>query len=277
MPATVIAHRRAMARMAEPLREIALFVVAYLVYFGVRAITEGAPAVAQHHATQVIDFERRLGIAWERSVQDSVLHNTVLLDAANAVYVYGHWPVIIVAGVLLYRHRRRRYYQLRTAFIISGLIGLVIFALYPVAPPRLTDLPLVDTVTQRAEGYRQVVPKALVNQYAALPSFHAGWNVLLGIIVVRATSNRLLRGLAVVGPAAMVLAVVATANHFIVDVLAGVAIALGVLFVVHVFEGRTLVRRHDLAVHVLRRRPPRRERPGPPPRRREPATPARRG
>ena len=47
-------------------------------------------------------------------------------DAANAIYIYGHWPVIIVAGVLLYRHRRHRYYQLRNACLLSGLVGLVI-------------------------------------------------------------------------------------------------------------------------------------------------------
>ena len=90
------------------------------------------------------------------------------------------------------------------------------------------------------------MPPALVNQYAAMPSFHAGWNVLLGIVVFRATGNWLLRALAVAGPAAMVLAVVATANHFVVDVIAGIAIVLAGLALLRVAERvkrrRTLVR-----------------------------------
>ena len=115
---------------------------------------------------------------------------------------------------------------------MSGLIGLVIFAVFPVAPPRLTDLPLVDTVTRHEAGYRQIVPPAMVNEYAAMPSFHAGWNLLLGVVVFGATRHWLLRALAVLGPAAMILAVVVTANHFIVDVVAGVVIVLACLLAV---------------------------------------------
>jgi hypothetical protein len=77
-----------------------------------------------------------------------------------------------------------------------------------VAPPRLTDLSVVDTVTRGAKGYRQVVPPSLVNQYAAMPSFHVGWNVLVGVAVFRAAGHPLLRLLVVAGPAAMAVAVV---------------------------------------------------------------------
>ena len=73
-------------------------------------------------------------------VQNTVVGSGILLDAANAVYIYGHWPVIIAGGILLFRYRRRHYYNLRNAALLSGLVGLVIFALFPVAPPRLTDL-----------------------------------------------------------------------------------------------------------------------------------------
>lgn len=276
-----IAARHPRRRIAEGPREVAIFAIAYVLYFGVRAITEGTPASAMRHAHELIRFEQHLGIAWERGVQDEVVSTRFLLDAANAVYMYGHWPVIILTGVLLYRYRRHSYYELRNACLLSGLVGLAIFALYPVAPPRLTDLPLVDTVTEQAEGYRQLVPKALVNQYAAMPSFHAGWNVLLGIVVLRATRNRLLRGLAVAGPAAMVVAVVATANHFVVDVFAGVAIVLAGLFAIHALRARrrpTLDFRHELnSARVLHRRPPRGQRSGAAPRRGKAASPAGRG
>src|SRR4029079_18928630 len=135
-----------------------------------------------------------------------------------------------VAGILLFRYRRDHYVRLRDACLLSGLVGLVVFSVFPVTPPRLTDLPLIDTVTRNDAGYRQLVPPSLVNQYAAMPSFHAGWNLLLGIVVFGATRNPLLRALSVLGPSAMIVAVVATANHFVVDVIAGVAIVLACLF-----------------------------------------------
>jgi len=262
----------------DGVRELAIFAAAYGVYFGVRALTEGTAAAAMQNAMELIRFEQRLGIAWERAVQDVVVGSGVLLDAVNAVYMYGHWPVIVVAGVLLFRHRRREYYRLRDACLVSGLVGLVIFALFPVAPPRLTDLPLVDTVTRHAEGYRQLVPPELVNQYAAMPSFHAGWNVLVGIAVFRATRNPLLRGLAIAGPLAMVAAVVATANHFVIDVVAGVVIVLAGLAAVHFLHGRTLDREHDhKLVGALHRGPQGRQRPRPATRRRGSEAAARRG
>ena len=169
-------------------RELAIFAAAYLTYFGVRALTEGAPRRAFDNACALHRLEVELGIDWEGAVQGAVLRSQVLVDAANAVYIYGHWPVLIGAGVLLFRYRRRSYYRLRNVCLLTGLVGLVIFALFPVAPPRLTDLPVIDTVTRDSEGYRQILPPSLVNQYAAMPSFHAGWNLLVGIVVFGATA-----------------------------------------------------------------------------------------
>jgi membrane-associated phospholipid phosphatase len=131
-----------------------------------------------------------------------------------------------VTGALLFRHRREQYYTLRNACLLTGLLGLAIFALFPVAPPRLTDMPVVDTVTRGSPGYRQLLPPSFVNEYAAMPSFHAGWNLLVGIVVFRATRHWLLRGFAVGMPVAMALAVVATANHFVIDVVAGALIVV---------------------------------------------------
>lgn len=231
-----------------------MFALAYLVYFGVRALTEGSAPQALTHARELIRLEQRLGVAWERALQEAVVGMDLAVDAANAIYIYGHWPVIIVGGILLFRHRPAQYVRLRDAFLLSGAIGLVIFAVFPVAPPRLTDLPLVDTITRHDEGYRQIVPPSLVNEYAAMPSFHAGWNLLLGIVVLGATRNPLLRVLAILGPAAMIVAVVVTANHFVIDVIVGVAIAIASLLLAD------LLRQRRSARHIMEpregRRPP---------------------
>jgi hypothetical protein len=109
---------------------------------------------------------------------------------------------------------------------ISGAIGFLFFALLPVAPPRLFDPALVDTVTERSDAYRALQPPGLTNQYAAFPSLHFGWNLLLGIVLFKATASVLLRVSAIVGPLAMGAAVVLTANHFVLDLAGGAAVVL---------------------------------------------------
>jgi hypothetical protein len=207
-------------------RQLVIFAAAYLTYFGVRAVTEGRADRALHNATEIVDLERWLGVAWEGSIQGLVTGSQGLQDAVNAIYIYGHWPVLIAAGFLLYRFRRDQYYSLRNVCLLTGALGLVVFALFPVAPPRLTGLPLLDTVTRGSPGYRQILPPALVNQYAAMPSFHAGWNLAVGICVFRASRHWALRAFAIGMPIAMAFAVVATANHFVIDVVVGVTLVL---------------------------------------------------
>ena len=268
MDARTVSSRRP-SRAAR--RELAVFALAYGIYFGVRALTEGAPWRAMANARELFRLETSLGIDWEGAVQSVVVRSQVLVDAANAVYIYGHWPILIAAGVLLFRHRPAHYYRLRNVCLLSGLLGLFIFALFPVAPPRLTDLPLIDTVTRDSDGYRQIFPASLVNQFAAMPSFHAGWNVVLGVVVFQATRSRLLRAFAVALPAAMILSVVATANHFVADVVVGVAIVLAALAAEIAYEHRRGAPRLECNArqHRQRRRPddirrraPRRQRPG---------------
>jgi hypothetical protein len=220
-------------------RELAVFAAGYLTYFGVRAVTEGRVDVALSNAGALMRLEHNLGIAWESAVQSVVAGSQLLQHTANAVYIYGHWPVLIIAGVLLFHYRREHYYTLRNACLLTGLLGLLVFALFPVAPPRLTDLPLMDTVTQGTPAYRQILPPALVNQYAAMPSFHAGWNLAVGIVVFRAARHWLLRVFAVTMPLAMAFAVVATANHFVIDVVVGVALVLAALGLQHASDRRT--------------------------------------
>jgi membrane-associated phospholipid phosphatase len=240
-----VAHEWPLRRHRRALREIATFAAAYLTYFGVRAVTEGAPWRAFDNAVALFRLEADLGLDWEGAVQSAVLRSQFLIDVANAVYIYGHWPVLIAAGVLLFRYRPRFYYRLRNVCLLTGLVGLVVFALFPVAPPRLTDLPVVDTITRDSEGYRQLLPPELVNQYAAMPSFHVGWNLLVGLVVFEATRHWLLRAFAIVMPAAMAFAVVATANHFVSDVVAGVAIVLVAFAIVRRLEARQERRRLD--------------------------------
>ncbi len=207
-------------------REALVVAVAMLVYFGIRNRTQGSAGAAYANADRVIDLEKALGIHWEAAVQSVTLSSSSLVTLANWMYIFGHWPVILATGIALYLCRRRHYYLLRNAMFASGMIGFLLFALFPVAPPRLADPALVDTVTQRSHAYRALQPPGLTNEYAAFPSLHAGWNLLVGIVVVLAVASLVIRVVAVAMPLAMALAVVVTANHYVVDVAGGVVVVL---------------------------------------------------
>lgn len=206
-------------------REVVIALGAFFVYFAVRGLTEGSTEHAIENAGYLIDFERWLGIFVEEDVQALIDGKSPLITLANWVYIWGHWPVIASVALWLAVQRPAEYRLIRNAFLFSGAVGLVIFATFPVAPPRLLDLGLVDTVTERSEAYRVLQPRALVNQYAAMPSLHFGWDLLIGIAIV-AQARGALKVAGVLLPAAMAFAVVATANHFIIDALAGAALAL---------------------------------------------------
>jgi hypothetical protein len=199
---------------------------AALCYFGVRGLTQSSLGIAQDNGRALVRFEQSFGIDWEHAAQALVIDHGTVVRIVNAVYMYGHWPVIALTLGVLFARAPDRFYLLRNAMFVSGAIGLVFFALMPVAPPRLGVLDLVDTITVGTSEYRTLQPPGLINRYAALPSLHFGWNLLVGIVVWRSTRRRVLRGAAVAVPAAMAFAVVATANHYVIDVVAGGAVAL---------------------------------------------------
>ena len=230
-------HATGMIRFRERrhhalIREIALAAVAALTYFGVRNLTVGSKAEAFSNADRMERLESYLGVAWERSLQDALLDHDTFATVFNWIYIWGHWPVIIAAAILLYRRRPDRYLLLRNAMFLSGALGFLFFALLPLAPPRLVDPSLIDTVTLHSESYRALQPPGFTNQYAAFPSLHFGWNVLVGVAVFGATRNIWLRALSILGPASMGLAVVVTANHYVLDLVGGLVIVLFALWVV---------------------------------------------
>jgi hypothetical protein len=111
--------------------------------------------------------------------------------------------------------------------LISGAIGLVIFVYVPVAPPRfMTQYGFIDTVTERTNAYRVLQPPAFTNQYAAMPSLHFGWNLLMGIAWASLSGNRWTRLFGWLMPPLMFAAIVLTANHYLLDGVAGGALAM---------------------------------------------------
>lgn len=210
------------------LREVGLVAVGLLVYFLVRGNVTERAAVATRNAIAVIDAERALGIFWEPAMQSWILHSAFQVKFWNWVYFWAHAPAIVVVGVwLLWRHWST-YVLIRNAFLVSAVLGLVCYSIFPVAPPRLvTGYDFVDTMLlYSTTSYQAQSLAPFVNPYAAMPSLHFGWAFLVGVgiyWVLRDLRGIILGGLLTAG---MGLAIVFTANHYILDAVAGFAVAV---------------------------------------------------
>jgi hypothetical protein len=223
-------------RQGPVLRELAVAGFAALAYFGVRNLTVGAMDEAFSNAGRIADLEEHVGLDWERALQEPFLDQQAFVSLFNWIYIWGHWPVIVITAIALFRVRHDRYVLLRNAIFLSGAIGFLFFALFPVAPPRLVDPALVDTVTLHSDAYRALQPPGLTNQYAAFPSLHFGWNLLVGIVLWGTTTRVLVRAFAVASPVAMATAVIVTANHYVLDVVGGLLVVLAALSAVRVLQ-----------------------------------------
>ena len=212
--------------------QVFIVTVAALIYFGVRMLTKGAEVAAFKNAYDLLTFESTLGLDLEAWSQSAVLDYHWMVTFFNWVYIWLHWPVVLGALILLYRYNRHRYTLMRNAMIVSGALGLIFFAFFPVAPPRFFD-GFTDTVTELSTSYKYLQPPSVVNKYAALPSFHVGWNVLAGVVLFRSTKSIPVRIFAVASPLLMSVAVVLTGNHWVIDGFVGAALAMIGLYVAH--------------------------------------------
>jgi PAP2 superfamily len=209
--------------------QVGVFALAYLIYSAARWITVGDLSSAKAHADWILHFERHLGVADEASVQKA-LTGTWLLWLLNHLYLAAQ--LIVVPGALIYAYRRsgRVYTRLRNTILATWLISVPVYALFPVAPPRLADMGLVDTITTQSGWFSMdsKLTTSFYNELAAVPSLHVGFAFAVGIAIFAASRKPIVKVLALLWGPAIALAVVATGNHFVFDIVAGmVASAAG--------------------------------------------------
>lgn len=235
-------HMRSVCTMRGQwfLQQLGLILLGVVLYFGTRGLASGRPSVALANAHDVVALQDWLGLTEERRLQAVLTGRDWLADVANWVYIWGHWPIIATVMVWLAVRHRRVFLRFRNGMLVSGALGLVVFASYPVAPPRLANLGIVDTVTERSAAYRVLQPPAFTNPFAAMPSLHVGWDLLVGLAVFAAASSTVLRLIALLMPALMAISVVLTGNHYLLDVIAGASLALVGHAVAVYWERRTL-------------------------------------
>ncbi len=225
--------------------EAVVVVIAFLIYFLIRGAVVGRGGEAVVRGINLIELEQTLGIYWELEMQSWILDRYWAIKAMNWIYFWGHMPLVIIIAIWLWGWHRSTYTLTRNAFLASGAIGVVMYATLPLAPPRLIPFAgFVDTMAVYDRvGYNAQETRAFVNQYAAMPSLHFGWSLLLGWVVVWvARRNPFAVLFGITWPIAMFFAVIMTGNHFILDAVVGGIVSfagLGIAFAVRHYQPRT--------------------------------------
>jgi hypothetical protein len=232
--------------------EVMLFAIALLVYQASRALVIGKPSTAFENAAEIISFEKSSGLFVETSIQGWVLNHIQLTEALNYFYMYAHWTVTPLFFIWLYKRRARVYPYVRNAFFAANAIALIVFMVFPVAPPRLAGVSdgFVDTLHSVSNiDLHGGVFSGWFNPHAAVPSMHFGYALMIGLVGMVLLRQWPLRVIALAYPAAVFLTITGTANHYVLDSLAGgVVVALGFLGVYHWMAARGTFRPAAAAV-----------------------------
>jgi membrane-associated phospholipid phosphatase len=225
--------------------ELALFVAAYLLYTTARWVFVGHLAEAREHADRIVGLERSAHVAIEGSIQRALGSGAPSWLLSN-VYLAAQLVVLPGALIWLYRRSRPVYRVLRSTVIATWLIAVPIFALFPVAPPRLAGIGIADTVSSRAGVALTGRSTLFYNPYAAVPSLHVGFAFAIGIAAATALRAPWARTLALLWGPLVTLSVLATGNHYVFDV------AAGLLVTVAGFAAGRLTNRHRQAANDRR-------------------------
>jgi hypothetical protein len=207
--------------------EAAVIFVAYQCLEWVRARVQGHAGPSFRHARQVIHWEQAVGLFQEARIQSWFLPHHLIIELWDIWYGTIHFVIPPLALVLLYHRCPERYRQRRDTLIALTLLGLVIFWLWPLAPPRLlpASYHFVDTA-KRIGGMGPADKGSLAddNAYAAMPSLHIAWSTWCAVVLVSVLRRWWTKALIVLYPLVTLTAVVVTANHFVLDGVGGVVV-----------------------------------------------------
>lgn len=235
--------------------EISVIVLLAIAYNVIRALPRPHEVAAFAHAQDILSFEGPIFDWIEVPLNQWMAGVPVVAVASCYFYAALHYAA---TPFVLFRSRRQggwQYWRGYWSLVIASAIALVVYALYPVAPPRLVpDMDIVDVMRSFSQygwwGAAASAPRGIgdaTNQFAALPSMHFGW-ALWCAIQMWGFGKRFWRVLALLYPTLLTIVVIGTGNHFLTDVAAGgvcVLAALGIVYGIRAVVSR--VQRSDLA------------------------------
>lgn len=213
------------------LLELALVVGAYLIYeligkYGVPNVE----SIAYQNAVRVIAWETSLGISWEPQWQAWALENFhAVIVFSNWMYTLGYWPIIMATAIFLYVKNRSKYFYYRNIILVSFGLALIAFSLLPVAPPRFlpSEFGFIDTIARYGPSqYTSRDSLIYYNLFAAMPSLHIGWTLLIGFICIRHARFFGLKVFGIIYPTLTFFGIILTGNHFMIDVAGGFVVIL---------------------------------------------------
>jgi hypothetical protein len=211
-------------------RQVVLFGAAYMAYRLVRGMVEGRATAAFQHATELINLERGLHVFVEPTVQAWAQGSHFVMGVSSWLYVNTQTTVTISALVYLYLRHNRSFYFVRNMFMIAMFIALVGYWAFPTAPPRLLpEWGFFDSVSAftGVSSHPGASSGALFNPYAAVPSMHVAFAIMIGWPLALLARWRAVRVWWTMYPLLITFVIVITANHFLADALMG-ALAAGV-------------------------------------------------
>jgi len=225
-------------------RELALFAAIYLLYDGARWAFHASLRTARTDAHWIIHLERSLHVAVEGQVQRALDAGVASFVLAN-VYLAAQLVVLPAALIWLYGRSPDVGRRLRNTVAATWLISTPVFALYPVAPPRLAGSGIEDTVSHQAAVALTGHSTLFYNPYAAVPSLHVGLAFAIGIAAAAAVRARWAKALALLWGPLVTVAVIATGNHYLFDAATGLLVT-AVGYAVTQLAGRlATARRHS--------------------------------
>jgi PAP2 superfamily len=208
-------------------REIAIGLGVYALYLlaSRRKRDERGRARANANAERVVALERRLGIHVEPQLQASLLPHRRLLAVLNVAYVFSNAALTVGWLMRLYAKQHPEFHRFRRAAVLTTLVAQPIFVLFPCAPPRSLD-GFVDTIEEvTGVDLDSGVVAQLYDPLAAMPSIHVAYAVVTAAGVMTASESPALRAAAPAYPPLVAAVILVTANHYVLDAVAGAAVA----------------------------------------------------
>jgi hypothetical protein len=204
--------------------ELALVLGMYAAYEATRGLAAGDAHVALRHAQDIVSLERSLHIFVEAHVQHAARAVPGLIGTLSFAYLTLH--LTVTGALLLWVHRSRpdAYPLVRTTLLLTSALAVVGYIVFPTAPPRLSGVGIADTVSRGRVNLNTGLVRSFYNPYAAVPSLHVGYALIVGTSLARYARRTIARVAALAYPPCVLFVIVVTGNHFLTDAAAGAAV-----------------------------------------------------
>jgi membrane-associated phospholipid phosphatase len=208
----------------------------FLFYLLVRGISDHNTRLAFANAFSVIHFEQRLDSVFELPLQRAIDGSGVLLFLTSWTYWMSELPLLMVTLFWVYFRRYEAFIRYRNWIMLTNVIGVAIYATVPMAPPWMFPGQGFENTLKQVITHQSGFVKIVANDFAAMPSLHAADSIIVGVVMASVVRRPLFKVLWLLWPPWVWFAVMATGNHYWVDVVAGVGVAILAFAILEAFS-----------------------------------------